>query len=233
MKPDIVNKILSETETGYDRMADKFSETRKYFWRDLEFIGDYAKDGDKVLDYGCGNGRLLELISGKNIEYTGVDVSQKLIDIAKLKYPGENINFSKIDPRQHSLAFESNSFNVVYSIAVFHHFPSAELKNEIVKELYRVTKPGGHIIVTAWNLWQKKYLKNILKNWLDKISGKSDLDWNDCYVAFKNNQGEIFHRYHHVFTKRELEKLFEKAGFKKEKCGIFDKKNVLFVGKKD
>lgn len=231
MKREIIERILSETEQGYDIMADKFSETRKHFWRDLEFIGDYAKDGDKVLDYGCGNGRILELISGKNIEYTGADVSQKLIDIAKNKYRDKSVHFQKISGSD-SLAFTDNYFNAVYSIAVFHHLPSSKLRLEMARELFRVTKPGGYIIITVWNLWQKNYLKNILKNWLDKIFGKSDLDWNDCYVAFKNNQGEIFHRYHHVFTKRELEKLFEKAGFKKEKYGIFNKKNVLFVGKK-
>ena len=47
MKKEIAQKILKETELGYDAMAGKFSETRKYFWRGLEFIADYAKKGDK------------------------------------------------------------------------------------------------------------------------------------------------------------------------------------------
>ena len=88
----MVDKILNETEIGYDSMAVKFSETRKYFWRGLEFIGDYVKDGDTVFDFGCGNGRLLELFSDKKIEYCGADVSEKLIEIAKNKYSGENIH---------------------------------------------------------------------------------------------------------------------------------------------
>lgn len=225
-------KILGELEKGYDLVADKFSETRKHFWRDLEFIGDYTKDGDKILDYGCGNGRLLELISGKNIEYTGVDVSQKLIDIAKNKYKSENIKFYKINTSQSSLAFENNYFNTIYSIAVLHHIPGKELRREIVKEIYRVTKPGGCIVITVWNLWQKRYIKNIFKNWLGKIIGESKLDWNDCYVTFKNNQGKVFNRYHHAFMKRELKKLFSKAGFKIEKYEIINKRNIVLIGKK-
>lgn len=62
MKKEIAEKILQETEAGYDLMAGKFSETRKYFWRGLEFIADYTKEGDKILDFGCGNGRLFRTI---------------------------------------------------------------------------------------------------------------------------------------------------------------------------
>ena len=79
-----VNKILQEVEDGYNRMAPKFSETRKFFWRDLEFVKEYAKGN--VLDYGCGNGRLFELINDKNVEYYGIDVSEKLINICEGKY---------------------------------------------------------------------------------------------------------------------------------------------------
>ncbi len=226
------NKILQEIESGYNLMADKFSETRKYFWRGLEFIGDCVKGGDKVLDYGCGNGRLLDLLYEKNISYTGIDISQKLINIARNKYKSENINFYKIDASQSSLPFESNYFNTIYSVAVLHHMPSEELRREITKELHRVLKPGGQIIITVWNLWQRKYLKNIFGNWLNKVVGKNNLDWNDCYIAFKNNKGEVFNRYHHAFTGDELINLFFKTGFFIERCEVIDKRNIILVGKK-
>jgi ubiquinone/menaquinone biosynthesis C-methylase UbiE len=230
MKKEITDKILAETESGYDLMAGKFSETRKYFWRELEFIGDYAKEGDTVLDFGCGNGRLLELFSDKNINYFGADVSARLIGLGKNKYSGKNAEFSKIDPSQTSLPFQDNFFNTVYSIAVFHHFPGKEYREQIAGELYRVTRPGGYAVITVWNLWQKKYLKNILKNWISKLVLKSPLDFNDCYVTFKNNQGAVFSRYHHAFTGKELASIFTGAGFKKEAVKIG--KNIVFIGKK-
>jgi ubiquinone/menaquinone biosynthesis C-methylase UbiE len=232
MDKKAVEKILSETERGYNLMAEKFSETRKFFWRGLEFIGDYTKNGDRILDYGCGNGRLLELINNKNVEYIGVDVSQKLIDIAKSKYASDNLNFLKISSSQTSLPFKDNFFNTVYSIAVFHHLPSEELRNKTANELYRVTQPGGYIVVTVWNLWQWSYIKNILKNWLNKLLGKSRLDWNDCYINFKNNQGEVFSRYHHAFTINEIQNIFSTAGFTIEKCEIINGKNIILIGRK-
>ncbi|HEX7586095.1 MAG TPA: class I SAM-dependent methyltransferase [Patescibacteria group bacterium] len=224
-------KILQETEQGYDRIAEKFSETRKRFWVDLEFIKDYVSGGENVLDYGCGNGRLLELFSGKNIDYTGLDISGKMINIAKGKYSDPMVKFRKITSFD-SLTFPGNYFNAVYSIAVFHHLPSRSLRQKVAKELYRVTQSGGVIVISVWNLWQKKYYGDILVNWANKLVGRSQLDWNDCWIDFKDNRGNVFNRYHHAFGKRELGRLFSRAGFSVEKCEIVNKKNVIFIGKK-
>jgi ubiquinone/menaquinone biosynthesis C-methylase UbiE len=65
-------EILNDLENGYDEMADKFSGTRKYFWGEFDFIANYVGDEDKILDLGCGNGRLLEILKNKNIEYFGI-----------------------------------------------------------------------------------------------------------------------------------------------------------------
>lgn len=229
MKKALIKQILRDTETGYNLVADKFSQTRGHFWRGLEFVADYVRDGDNILDFGCGNGRLLEIIGEKKINYIGVDVSRNLIDIAKSEHPG--YNFLKI-ASSGSLAFSTGYFNVVYSIAVFHHIPSRKLRREIAKELCRVMVPGGRIIITVWNLWQPKYIKNIFFNWIGKVAGKSKLDWNDCYITFKNNQGEIFKRYHRAFTRKELKKLFNSAGFEIEKCEALNGRNIILIAKK-
>lgn len=230
MKRETVQKILEEMETGYDSMAVKFSQTRKFFWRGLEFIRDYAQAGDKILDFGCGNGRLLELFAEKNIDYTGVDISRKLIGIATAKYPDEHVKFQKISGSD-SLAFPANYFNVVYSIAVFHHLPGTEMRKKIAADLFRVVAPSGKIVVVVWNLWQEKYVMGLIRNWIRKLTFKSRLDWHDCYVSFADNQGNIFQRYHHVFTIEELEKLFVDAGFITEKCEIIGN-NIVYIGNK-
>ena len=244
MKKEIAEKILKETEFGYDSMAEKFSETRKYFWRSLEFIADYVKKGDNVLDFGCGNGRLLDLFIDKNVDYLGLDISEKLINVAKEKYPEKADNFQKISSSD-SLTLPNDSFNTIFSIAVFHHFPSRKYREDVAKELYRVTKKDGHIIITVWNLWQKKYIKNIIDNWINKIylnfGGSTlvedtrylgQLDWNDCYISFTDNEGKKFQRFHHAFTKCELRKLFISTGFKVEKCAIIKGRNILLACKK-
>ena len=216
------DKILKDIENGYDLMADKFSGTRKHFWPGFDFVLENIKNSDKVLDFGCGNGRFLEMLKDRNLEYFGVDVSQKLIDIAKEKYAKEGVSFQKISSSD-ILPFLDNFFNSVVSISVFHHFPF-DYAQKMAKEIYRVTAPGGIIIISVWNLWQKKYWKY----WLSpKALWKKDI-----IIPFRNNQGEIFNRFHYMFRKKELEKLFGQVGFQIEKSLVLNKKNIIIICKK-
>jgi len=235
MKQEVINKILYETEIGYNQIADKFSHTRKNFWNDLAFIATYIKEEDKILDYGCGNGRLLEILKNKKINYVGVDISQKLIDIAKEKYHNCEESFFKINS-QASLAFPDNFFNRVVSVAVFHHFPEKYAK-VMARELYRVTKTDGTIIITIWNLWQKKRSKDIfnfiaiLKK-IFQIGEYRGFGFGDILVPFHDNQGGIFNRYHRVYTKDSLVKIFLAVGFEIKKCFLLNEKNIILIARK-
>ena len=235
MKQETINKILGELEAGYDQMAEKFSGTRSFFWNDLAFIADYVADGERVLDYGCGNGRILEILKTKKIDYVGVDISQKLIDLAKVKYPQQRDFFSKITS-QTSLAFPDNFFNKIISVAVFHHFPE-KCAREMARELFRITKPGGAVIVTAWNLWQKKRRRNIFN--LSALTGKvfqageyAGFGFGDILVPFRDNQGRVFKRYHRAYTKKSLSEVFLSAGFEIEKCFLANEKNIVLIARK-
>lgn len=226
---------MTDLECGYDQMAGKFSGTRTFFWPDLAFIADYIENNDKVLDYGCGNGRLLEVLKGKKINYTGVDVSRKLIELAREKYPEYCQAFLKA-ASQGSLAFPADFFNKVISIAVFHHFPR-DYAEKAAKELYRVTKPNGVVIITVWNLWQKKHWKHIfnptaLFNKTFQLGNYAGLGLRDIFVPFRNNQGEVFSRYHRVYTRGELVNIFLAAGFRIENCFLVNNKNIVLIATK-
>lgn len=240
MENEAVKKILFDLEAGYDSIAGKFSSTRAFMWRDLEFAKDLVKQDDRVLDFGCGNGRLAGLIFGKlgregrlgkSGEYVGVDVSQKLVDIANQRYHSEKTEFIKIEhtrsahksdkaESKNRLPFEDNYFDAVFSIAVFHHFPSREYTQEIIQELSRVLKPGGKIVITVWNLWQKQYLK---------YHKKSKKDWLDAEIPFKSGE-KVFKRYHHPFKTEELKKLLQKSGFNVQSCR--ENYNIICIASK-
>lgn len=231
MEKELAKKIIQDTSKGYDLISEKFTQTRNHLWKDLEFIGSYCKKGDKVLDFGCGNGRLLDFLEKKDIDYTGVDISAKLLKEAQNRFRGPKVEFQKISGLD-SLPLESNSFNIVYAIAALHHLPSQEMRKKMAEEFYRILRPEGTIVITVWNLWQRKYWRNIFFNWEEKILGRSFLDWNDCYVDFQDNRGRIFPRYHHAFTKKELAELFSQAGFSIGKCDTINGKNIVLVGSK-
>lgn len=222
-------KLLNETSGVYNAIAEDFSRTRQYVWRGFEKLAQYTKNGDRVLDLGCGNGRLLDLLKDKEINYTGIDSSKGLIEIAKERYPGAE--FLVGDAL--NLPFPDNSFNRVFSIAVLHHIPSVELRLVFLAEAKRVLAPGGLLILTVWNLWQRRgWWPNIKYTFL-KILGLSKLDFKDVLVPWaKKHQ-----RYFHCFSQKELKKAVEGVGFKVKEVGVLarpDKKgnNIYIVAQR-
>ncbi|GAG26732.1 unnamed protein product, partial [marine sediment metagenome] len=98
--------LINKTFSDYNAIAQQFSSTRAYNWKDLGYLKKFCSNGDKVLDLGCGSGRLISLLKEKQIKYTGIDSSSDLIKIAKEKYP--NFNFQLGNAL--NLCFKSNSF---------------------------------------------------------------------------------------------------------------------------
>jgi len=164
------------------------------------------------LDLGCGNGRLIELFQDKEIEYFGVDNSEELIKIAKEKYPDKN--FQTADAL--NLPFSGNFFDKVFSIAVLHQIPSKELRLQFLKEVKRVLKPGGQLILTVWVFHQPKELFLIFKATLLKILSLSRLDFGDFFEPW----GKKLQRYYHDFSKRELFNLAKEIGFRVKDVGV-------------
>src|SRR4030042_3054650 len=87
-------KLQVLVKRNYDEIAEDFNETRnKALWPELVKLASGVKDGDSVLDVGCGNGRILEAFKGKSIKYLGVDGSDRLVEIAKQNHPISNIQY--------------------------------------------------------------------------------------------------------------------------------------------
>lgn len=208
MEQKYAEQLLKKTKKDYNQIAEEFSTTREELWEEMSFLfDDYIIPGDKILDLGCGNGRFFELLKDKDINYIGVDFSEKLIEIARKKYP--KVKFQVADALD--LPFPNNYFDKIYSIAVLHHIPSKQFRLQFLKETRRILKPNGLLILTVWDLWQKcRTRSSIFKFNLLKISGKSKLDLRDILMDWQRMPSCYFH----CFTKKELVKAVEDADFK-------------------
>ncbi len=230
MKADYANEILEMSHRGYEEISRDFSQTRKVFWEELYFLGDYIKDNDEVLDIGCGNGRFLEVLSGKILQYTGVDNSESLISYAK-KWQGEKGEFICADALE--LPFKDTTFDTAVSFGVLHHIPSKKLRKLFLKEAHRVLKKDGVLILTVWNLWNERLTPIIKKHAVQKLLGKSQLDFKDVFLPFGKKEGV---RYLHAFTKRELNSLLKNSGFKIDKLQLISRRgkneNIVAVCRK-
>jgi SAM-dependent methyltransferase len=211
MDKNYAKYLLEKTRDDYNAIAEGFSSTRRFVWRGLESLYYYATPGDKVLDLGCGNGRLLQIFKGININYTGVDNSEKLIESAKKIYP--NTTFLVADALH--LPFPSDYFDKIYSIAVLHHIPSEELRLKFLEEAKRVLRPQGLLILTVWDLWRGRGWKLNLKFGILKLLRMSKVDFGDVFVPW----AQKYQRYVHCFMKGELINLAQKTGFKLKESG--------------
>lgn len=228
------HQIRKDTRQFYNNVADKFSQTRRHWWEELNFIRKYLKRKDILLDFGCGNGRFLEFLRAGQLEqensqirYLGVDISENLIKHAKKKYPEEEF---KVIERESFLPVRDASIDVVTAIAVFHHFNPAMAKDTL-GELHRVLKKEGILVITSWYLWDQQYLGFLIKSLLQ---GNLSLG---AKVSFKDNNKETFYRYCYWWTKESLEKLARKNSFEILESGYtFDKqsrkRNIYFILKK-
>ncbi len=200
MRKTIARELMKKVKDDYAIIASEFDNTRKHGWTDFEVFDGFLKDGIKVLDIGCGNGRLKDYLESKaNIEYYGVDNNEKFIEIAKKR----NGNFEVGDFL--NLPYPDNYFDLVLSVAAFHHIPSDFYRSEALKEVSRVMKPKSTGIFLVWNLFQKKYRKlrrkSLLRFWLS--FGKYGL--HDLFVPWANKAN----RYYYAFTKNKLIKTFK------------------------
>lgn len=207
MKQKKIKEILEKNKKDWEELADNFSQTRHNPWLEFDGFQLYVKTGDKILDLGCGNGRLYEWLKNKRVEYIGVDQSKELIKIAEGRAIKQfnKPKFIVSDALNLENKFSENSFDVIFSIAFLHHLPSEELRLKVLKDCFSFLKPNGFIIFTVWNLYQPRLI------WKYKILRKN------AFIPFKQKEKTI-KRYYYVFNKRELIKLFEKTGFKIIDC---------------
>lgn len=147
---------------------------------------DKLPPGTTVLDVGCGIGgssRILAKDYGFSV--TGVTISPGQVKRAQELTPeGLDAKFAVDDAM--ALSFPDGSFDVVWSIEAGPHMPDKAI---FAKELLRVVKPGGVLVVADWNqrddrqkplnFWERPVMRQLLEQWshpaFSSIEGFSEL----------------------------------------------------------
>jgi ubiquinone/menaquinone biosynthesis C-methylase UbiE len=140
---------FSSRGNEYERILGK---SHKYYLRTkceelLKTLTRLNFHPEEVLDLGCGTGEAEEDLHEHFKRIVGVDLSQSMINEAKSK-KAENCDFTLGDASK--LSFQSNSFDVVFSFCLFHHLQPGRWAS-VMKEVKRVTKKGGMIVLCEHN----------------------------------------------------------------------------------
>jgi len=178
---------------------------------------------DKILDIGCGTGRVTRLISKKAKKVIGIDFSNEMIEIAKEKSKDiKNIEYQKVDITK-KLPFKNNSFDKITAILVINHIKNA---NQLFKEIHRVLKKGGTLLIDDFNTEFKKPFKSRNENLLRKRADKQKVERKNKIIVGRG-MGEIVNIIHETgleikeikFTRidKTTEKHITKQSYQKNK----------------
>jgi ubiquinone/menaquinone biosynthesis C-methylase UbiE len=97
------------------------------------------KPGTRIADIGCGSGAFTMLLHERGFQPVGLDISPKLIALAREKFPA--IEFIEGDAE--NLPFASESLDAVLLSGLVHHFPDPR---RLAQETYRVLGRGGRFV---------------------------------------------------------------------------------------
>jgi ubiquinone/menaquinone biosynthesis C-methylase UbiE len=152
--------------------------------------------GDRILDAGCGTGKFFDMDFARKIgcQLVGVDLRQDLS-------ANSEINFG-VRAELNRLPFSDGSFDVVNCRLVIEHVDSPDT---VLKEFYRVLRPGGRLAIFTPNL-------------LHYFGAAASLTPHWFHIWFNSrvrgfSEEDIFPTRYRANTRRQLRKLFLKSGF--------------------
>jgi len=119
-----------------------------------DFCFDFTR-GLRVLEIGCGAGVDAERFVEAGAIYTGIDLTEKAVDLTRKRCPNRHI----VQMNAEYLDFPDSYFDLVYSWGVIHHAVNPQ---KIVDEIHRVLKPQGFFFFMLYHKNSFKYLVEIM-----------------------------------------------------------------------
>lgn len=103
-----------------------------------------AQLGDDVLEVGPGDGLTTDLLRPHIARLTALEIHAPTAKKLATRFRGTNV--TAIEGDASAMRFPDSHFSGVISLHVMHHIPSAELQDQVFREVRRVLKPGGTFV---------------------------------------------------------------------------------------
>jgi malonyl-CoA O-methyltransferase len=137
MLKDRIAQQFSRAASAYDKVADVQYDIAQ---ETLKLVNQPAK---RMLDIGCGTGRISQQLLGYSEHVLGVDLSSGMIQFAEATYPSSRLSWLNADVE--SMPLDSNAFDGVFSSMALQWCKPLD---KALKEIYRVLKPQSEAIIS-------------------------------------------------------------------------------------
>ncbi len=201
--PKKISAMFNDIAGKYDFINDITTLGLVRIWRKKIKKTIRPEKGDKILDIAAGTGTSSAAIFNDDVEIIAVDISEKMIEVARKNYP--NITFIQADATQ--LPFEDNTFDIT-TIS----FGIRNINNPIkaLKEMYRVTKVGGKVVICEFSMPDNRAFKKLYKLYMKVVFKKVIRLFSDNFQAYSYLNESIIR----WDTKEELAEKMFRAGWR-------------------
>lgn len=207
-----VEKLLALNREFYATFAEPFAESRSPTDPALTSILPYIPAGARVLDVGCGNGRLALLLDQERPDatYVGIDAVPGLIEVARAQAAGlksvtSQFHVADITQSGWSLVIDSLFIDTVVCLAVLHHIPSFKLRALALREMTGLLAPKGRLLLSTWQFVYSDRLRRKMVDWAEVGIPAEALEPGDYLLDW--NRGGCGLRYCHLVNEVELRQL--------------------------
>jgi SAM-dependent methyltransferase len=203
------------TDAGVARGYDAALAGSSLFQIDLPFVGRHCPVNGRLIDLGCGTGRLLMSLARRGTRVLGVDLSAEMLAVAREKARQSGVSVDLLRANVTELdCLAANSFDAAACLfSTLGMVRGAQERRRVVAHAHRLLRPGGRFILhvhNRWfNLWDRDGRRWLLRNTLGSLVGRAAL--GDRLMPV--HQG-IANLTLHLFTRREVCRLLKGVGFR-------------------
>ena len=187
-------RILEEMGVFFDKRAPNYDEIHvEHTDGGIEgknIIASLLPEHTKTLiDFGIGTGLELESIFARfpEIEVTGLDIAENMLQLLREKYPNQDIWLHNVNYLDYD--FGGELYDAAVSVMTLHHY-THKIKTELYRRVYDCIKPGGVYVECDYMLSEKSY---------ENAQEKEDFYFAE-YERLKQEQGITDSREYHYDT---------------------------------
>ena len=128
---------------GYDNIASQYDAYRDPFNNEAELneLMSLVEPGGHILDAGCGSGVVSRALIDNGFQVTGIDISQKMIGIARQLVPDAEFIVGDMT----ALEFDNETFDGIVSTYAVFHIPRT-MHFSLFQDFHRLLKKGGALL---------------------------------------------------------------------------------------
>lgn len=190
-KMNVHNKNVA---SQYNTISTSFDNSRVRIWNNVKHFLNDKKDGETLLDCGCGNGK--NMIYAKTLGYLceGCDISENLLYICNQK--GLDVFYQDV------LNLKTNKkYNKILSIAVIHHLETFDEQISAIRNLCDSLCENGKLLISLWSMEKSFNELNVYK------SDCRNFALGANYVDWKLNNDNIIKRYYYIHDYNSVNEL--------------------------